>query len=73
MAIEQTDRRSTVPCMPNLHCQAEPVGKGLTGCDAAQLLLTVGEFIRYFFLSVIQIFSKAIFVLAEQFQNFFFP
>ena len=33
----------------NLHCQAEPVGKGLTGCDVAQLLLAVGEFIKDFF------------------------
>ena len=60
---------STIICTAKLN----PSAKALTGCDSAQLLLAVGEFIKYFFLSVIQIFSKAFFISAEQFQNFFFP
>lgn len=55
----------------DLHCQAEPVDKGLTGCDSAQFLLAISKFIKDFFLPIIQIFSKAFFVSAEQFQNFF--
>ena len=60
---------STMICTP----QVEPVGKSLTGCDVAQFLLAIGEFIKHFFLPIIPIFSKTFFVSAEQFQNFFFP